>query len=58
MPYEEGIEGIFLTKFNFSSFQIFFNPIHRQVGQIDGSNLASFSANTEFTGIQIDSGFI
>lgn len=58
MTNKEGSEGIFLAEFRFASFEIGFDFLYRQVGQINGSNLASFSTNTEFARFQIDGGFV
>ena len=52
------MERIFFSKFFFASFQIGFDFFYREIGQIHGADFASFSANAEFTRIEINGVFI
>lgn len=58
MTDKEGIECIFFTQIHLSCFQIYSDFLNSEIGQINRPYFSSFSTNTEFTGVEIDGGFI
>lgn len=58
MPDKKGSERVFFTELRGTRIEILPDFFCRQIRQVDCADFSSFSADTEFAGVEINGGLI